>query len=76
MSLSFGTFPDVFKAGNHWLTSEPPPTAGQAGFLQGQDRSAVTHRSSSHARCCLIRLSCDNHCTRIHYAIGDLVLML
>ncbi|KAG8272202.1 hypothetical protein J6590_046080 [Homalodisca vitripennis] len=34
--------------------------AGQAGCLQGQDRSAVTHPSSSHARRCLMRLSCDN----------------
>ncbi|KAG8260919.1 Regulator of telomere elongation helicase 1 [Homalodisca vitripennis] len=32
------------------VTSEPPPTAGQAGCLQGQDRSAVTHLSSSHTR--------------------------
>ncbi|KAG8336593.1 hypothetical protein J6590_042114 [Homalodisca vitripennis] len=46
------------------VTSEPPPMAGQAGCLQGQDRSAVTHPSSSHARRCLIRLSCDNRCTR------------
>ncbi|KAG8252248.1 hypothetical protein J6590_062408 [Homalodisca vitripennis] len=39
--------------------------AGQAGYLQGQDRSTVTHPSSSHARRhCLIRLSCDNRCTR------------
>ncbi|KAG8284697.1 hypothetical protein J6590_097376, partial [Homalodisca vitripennis] len=45
------------------VTSEPPPMAGQAGCLQGQDRSAVTHPSSSHARRCLIRLSCDNRCT-------------
>ncbi|KAG8296094.1 hypothetical protein J6590_065081 [Homalodisca vitripennis] len=37
--------------------------AGQAGCLQGQDRSAATHPSSSHARRCLIRLSCDNRCT-------------
>ncbi|KAG8274234.1 hypothetical protein J6590_004256 [Homalodisca vitripennis] len=36
------------------VTSEPPPTAGQAGCLQGQDRSAATHPSSSHARRCLI----------------------
>ncbi|KAG8316486.1 hypothetical protein J6590_049610 [Homalodisca vitripennis] len=28
--------------------------AGQAGCLQGQDRSAVNHPSSSHARRCLI----------------------
>ncbi|KAG8247782.1 hypothetical protein J6590_053998 [Homalodisca vitripennis] len=26
------------------VTSEPPPMAGQAGCLLGQDRSAVTHR--------------------------------
>ncbi|KAG8326306.1 hypothetical protein J6590_046578 [Homalodisca vitripennis] len=38
--------------------------AGQAGCLQGQDRSAVTHSSSSHARRSLFRLSCDNSRTR------------
>ncbi|KAG8283791.1 hypothetical protein J6590_011163 [Homalodisca vitripennis] len=42
------------------VTSEPPPMAGQAGCLQGQDRSAVTYPSSSHAGRCLIRLSRDN----------------
>ncbi|KAG8262689.1 hypothetical protein J6590_049237 [Homalodisca vitripennis] len=42
------------------VTSEPPPMVGQAGCLQGQDRSAVTHPSSSHSRRCLIRLSRDN----------------
>ncbi|KAG8278549.1 hypothetical protein J6590_016805 [Homalodisca vitripennis] len=36
------------------VTSEPPPMTGQAGRLQGQDRSAVTCPSSSHARRCLI----------------------
>ncbi|KAG8283997.1 hypothetical protein J6590_003689, partial [Homalodisca vitripennis] len=46
------------------VTSEPPPMAGQLGCLQGQDRSAVTDPSSSHARRCLIRLSRDNRCTR------------
>ncbi|KAG8330301.1 hypothetical protein J6590_066439 [Homalodisca vitripennis] len=46
------------------VTSEPPPMAGQAGRLQGQDRSAVTHPSSSHARRCLMWLSFDNHSTR------------
>ncbi|KAG8330017.1 hypothetical protein J6590_073331 [Homalodisca vitripennis] len=46
------------------VTSEPPPTAGQADCLQRQDRSAVTHTSSNHARRCLIRLSCDNQYTR------------
>ncbi|KAG8265736.1 hypothetical protein J6590_088044 [Homalodisca vitripennis] len=46
------------------VTSEPPPMAGQAGRLQGQDRSAVYHTSSSHARRCLIWLSYDNRCTR------------
>ncbi|KAG8289845.1 hypothetical protein J6590_096101 [Homalodisca vitripennis] len=45
------------------VTSEPPPMAGQAGRLQGQDRSAVTCPSSSHARRCLIWLSCDNRRT-------------
>ncbi|KAG8260090.1 hypothetical protein J6590_104625, partial [Homalodisca vitripennis] len=34
------------------VTSEPPPTVGQTGCLQGQDRSAVTHPSSSQARRC------------------------
>ncbi|KAG8290693.1 hypothetical protein J6590_077544 [Homalodisca vitripennis] len=43
------------------VTSEIPPTAGQAGCLQGQDRSAATHPSSSHARRCLTLLSCDSH---------------
>ncbi|KAG8271359.1 hypothetical protein J6590_064671 [Homalodisca vitripennis] len=47
------------------VTSEPPPMAGQAGRLQGQDRSAVTCPSSRHARRCLIWLSCDNR--RTHY---------
>ncbi|KAG8295440.1 hypothetical protein J6590_080305, partial [Homalodisca vitripennis] len=47
------------------VTSEPPPMTGQAGRLQGQDRSAVTCPSSSHARRCLIWLSCDNR--RTHY---------
>ncbi|KAG8270726.1 gustatory receptor [Homalodisca vitripennis] len=47
------------------VTSEPPPMAGQAGRLQGQDRSAVTCPNSSHARRCLIWLSCDNR--RTHY---------
>ncbi|KAG8262272.1 hypothetical protein J6590_055478 [Homalodisca vitripennis] len=46
------------------VTSEPPQMAGKAGCLQGQDRLAVTHPSSSHARRCLIWLSCDNRCTR------------
>ncbi|KAG8291842.1 regulation of ligase activity protein [Homalodisca vitripennis] len=46
------------------VTSQPPPMAGQAGCLQGQDRSAVTHPSSIHTRCCLVRLSCDNRCVR------------
>ncbi|KAG8300057.1 hypothetical protein J6590_085743 [Homalodisca vitripennis] len=45
------------------VTSEPPPMAGQAGRLQGQDRSAVTCPSSSYARRCLIWLSCDNRRT-------------
>ncbi|KAG8241312.1 hypothetical protein J6590_089002 [Homalodisca vitripennis] len=34
------------------VTSETPPTTGKAGCLQGQDRSAVTHPSSIHARRC------------------------
>ncbi|KAG8316507.1 hypothetical protein J6590_049633 [Homalodisca vitripennis] len=46
------------------VTSEPPPMAGQAGCLQGQNRSAVTHPSSSHARSYLIWLYCDNCCIR------------
>ncbi|KAG8309403.1 hypothetical protein J6590_086886 [Homalodisca vitripennis] len=33
------------------VTSGPPPMAGQAGCLQGQDRLAVTHPSSRNARC-------------------------
>ncbi|KAG8315837.1 hypothetical protein J6590_063793 [Homalodisca vitripennis] len=41
------------------VTSEPSPMAGQAGRLQGEDRSAVTYPSSGHARRCLIWLSCD-----------------
>ncbi|KAG8331493.1 hypothetical protein J6590_039839 [Homalodisca vitripennis] len=36
------------------VTSEPPPMAGKAGRLQGQDRSAVNYPSSGHARRCLI----------------------
>ncbi|KAG8293247.1 hypothetical protein J6590_023410 [Homalodisca vitripennis] len=36
------------------VTSEPPPVAGQAGCQQGQDRLAVTHPSSSHARRCAL----------------------
>ncbi|KAG8247787.1 hypothetical protein J6590_054004 [Homalodisca vitripennis] len=46
------------------VTSEPPPTAGQAGCLQGQDRSAVTNPSSSHARRCTryaTPLACLSH---------------
>ncbi|KAG8299301.1 hypothetical protein J6590_104294 [Homalodisca vitripennis] len=31
---------------------EPPPMAGQTGYLQGQDRSAVTHPSRRHYRRC------------------------
>ncbi|KAG8277770.1 hypothetical protein J6590_034999, partial [Homalodisca vitripennis] len=46
------------------VTSEPPPMAGQAGHLQGQDRSAVNYPSSGHARRSLIWLSCDNRRTR------------
>ncbi|KAG8302822.1 hypothetical protein J6590_025100 [Homalodisca vitripennis] len=46
------------------VTSEPLPIAGQAGCLLGQDRSAVTHPSSSHARRCLILLSHDNRRAR------------
>ncbi|KAG8257217.1 hypothetical protein J6590_053865 [Homalodisca vitripennis] len=46
------------------VTSEPPLMAGQAGRLQGQDRSAVTYPSSGHVRRCLIWLPCDNRRTR------------
>ncbi|KAG8300238.1 hypothetical protein J6590_080667 [Homalodisca vitripennis] len=46
------------------VTSEPPPMTGQVDCSQGQDRSAVTHPSSSHARRYVIYLSCDNRCTR------------
>ncbi|KAG8312160.1 hypothetical protein J6590_028388 [Homalodisca vitripennis] len=53
------------------VTSEPPPTAGQEDYLQKQDRSAVTHPGSSHARRCLIRLSRDNR--RTHYTADCLV---
>ncbi|KAG8241070.1 hypothetical protein J6590_095216 [Homalodisca vitripennis] len=49
----------VLSAGDFRTT-----TNGRTGRLQEQDRSAVTHPSSSHARRCLIRLSCDNSCTR------------
>ncbi|KAG8283764.1 hypothetical protein J6590_011135 [Homalodisca vitripennis] len=42
------------------VTSETPPMAGQADCLQGHDRSAATHPSSSHARPCLIWLSRHN----------------
>ncbi|KAG8268156.1 hypothetical protein J6590_035125 [Homalodisca vitripennis] len=37
--------------------------ADQAGCLQRQNRSEVTHPNSSHARRCLIWLSCDNRVT-------------
>ncbi|KAG8321188.1 hypothetical protein J6590_051463 [Homalodisca vitripennis] len=47
------------------MTSEPPPTTGQADRLHGKDISAGTHPSSSHARRCLIFLSRDNR--RNHY---------
>ncbi|KAG8254299.1 hypothetical protein J6590_011997 [Homalodisca vitripennis] len=46
------------------VTSELPPTAGQAGCFEEQDDSSVTLPSNSHARRCLILLSCDNRCTR------------
>ncbi|KAG8296366.1 hypothetical protein J6590_058968 [Homalodisca vitripennis] len=47
------------------VTSELPPMVVQAGCLQRQDRSAVTYTStsSSHARRCLIWLSCVNRFT-------------
>ncbi|KAG8240985.1 hypothetical protein J6590_097235, partial [Homalodisca vitripennis] len=54
------------------VISEPPPMAGQAGCLQGQDRSAVTHPSSSHARRCL---TCDNRCTRYTASLDRLYSM-
>ncbi|KAG8242584.1 hypothetical protein J6590_062482 [Homalodisca vitripennis] len=55
----------IFDLGTNGLkvTSEPPSMAVQAGCLQVQDHSAVTHPRSSHARRCLILLSCDNRCT-------------
>ncbi|KAG8274208.1 hypothetical protein J6590_004230 [Homalodisca vitripennis] len=53
------------------VTVEPPPMVEQAGCLQGQGRSAATHPSSSHARRCLIRLSCDNRCTRYTTPLAD-----
>ncbi|KAG8323852.1 hypothetical protein J6590_106000, partial [Homalodisca vitripennis] len=43
--------------------------AEQMGCLQGQDRLAVTHPSSCHARRCLIRLSCDNTAA---FAMGEM----
>ncbi|KAG8318927.1 hypothetical protein J6590_102392, partial [Homalodisca vitripennis] len=46
------------------VTSETSTMAGEAGCLQGQDRSAVTHPSSTYARRFLIRLYCDNRFTR------------
>ncbi|KAG8292772.1 hypothetical protein J6590_031751 [Homalodisca vitripennis] len=44
--LNLGTNPEV--------TSELPPTSRHAGCLQEQDRSTVTHASSSHARRCIV----------------------
>ncbi|KAG8286972.1 hypothetical protein J6590_048030 [Homalodisca vitripennis] len=64
-------FADVIAA----VTSEPPPKAGQAGCLQGQDRSADTHPSSSHARRCFIRLSRDNRRTRYTGPLAKLSIM-
>ncbi|KAG8249375.1 hypothetical protein J6590_019662 [Homalodisca vitripennis] len=52
------------------VTSVPPPMAGQAGCLQGQGRSAVTHPSSSHVRRCLVWLSCDYRCIRYTDALA------
>ncbi|KAG8265712.1 hypothetical protein J6590_088705 [Homalodisca vitripennis] len=49
------------------MTSEPPPMAGQADCLH---LSAVTHPSSSHARCCFIQLSRDNHHTQLPMSSG------
>ncbi|KAG8311492.1 hypothetical protein J6590_042358 [Homalodisca vitripennis] len=46
------------------VTSVPSPTAWQASCLQGQDRSEVSHPSSSHVRRCVIWLPCDNRRSR------------
>ncbi|KAG8336542.1 hypothetical protein J6590_042059 [Homalodisca vitripennis] len=56
------------------VTSEPPPMAGQASCLEGQDRSAVTHPSRSHTRRCLIWLSLDYwlSLTTLRVVPGDL----
>ncbi|KAG8262083.1 hypothetical protein J6590_060528 [Homalodisca vitripennis] len=58
------------------VTSEPPPMAGQAGRLQGQNRSAVTYPSSGHARRCLIWLSCDNRRTQYTAPLEILLYIL
>ncbi|KAG8331138.1 hypothetical protein J6590_047556 [Homalodisca vitripennis] len=56
------------------VTSEPPPMDGKAGSLQGQDRSAVIHPSSSHAIRCLIRLSWNNFCIGYIAQVGNLLI--
>ncbi|KAG8320188.1 hypothetical protein J6590_075002 [Homalodisca vitripennis] len=59
------------------VTSETPLMAGQTGCLQGQNRSAVTHPCSSHARRYWIRLSCDIHRTLYTAPLArDFVLLI
>ncbi|KAG8245107.1 hypothetical protein J6590_009184 [Homalodisca vitripennis] len=62
------SLPCEVKANKPSLTLTWGPTAGQAGCLQGQDRSVVTHPSSCHARHCFIWLSCNSHCVRYYTA--------
>ncbi|KAG8247707.1 hypothetical protein J6590_055653 [Homalodisca vitripennis] len=58
------------------VTSEPPPMVGHASCLHGKDRLAVTHPSSSHARRCFIRLSCNNRRTRYTAPLAQLINIL
>ncbi|KAG8286917.1 hypothetical protein J6590_049006 [Homalodisca vitripennis] len=81
-NIAFGSFGGEFRAKKPSLTlklgtnglkaiSEPPPMARRAA-CKDKIALAVTHPSSSHARRCLIWLSCDNRCTRY---TAPLVLM-
>ncbi|KAG8334354.1 hypothetical protein J6590_092350 [Homalodisca vitripennis] len=54
LGKSINTAFEELKETKGLVTSEPPPMVGQAGRLQGQDRSAFTYPSSGHARRCLI----------------------
>ncbi|KAG8304156.1 hypothetical protein J6590_100986 [Homalodisca vitripennis] len=58
------------------VTSVPPVMAGQTGCLQGQDRSAIIHPSSSHARRYWIQLSCDNRHTRFTAPLTDKIYVI